>query len=239
MKSIQSLSHAEKKEAKYILARVVLEVLGRPKEHVEETRDKLLQQLKEHPQLHVVEEYIAEPKEEEDELFSSFLELGIWFDSPKTLLDFAMLYLPSHIELLEPDAMSMPLHQANELFNDLALKLHTLNKAYQETLFENKELASTLQVVVKNAVIVALSKRPMRLEQLSKLVGVEQEGLSKIVEQLIKENYVIKKAEPKSVENPPSFLYSLNVERLQKEQADPAQQTQQKQPQENEEDNKK
>ncbi len=112
-------------EDKEIRARVIIEVVGMPKEHVTETLNKLLEKIREDEELKLEKQEIFEPAELKDmKLFSSFVEADIKFKGIDKLVGFCFDFTPSSIEILEPLSFIFDAKFMNCLMNDFVTKLH-------------------------------------------------------------------------------------------------------------------
>jgi len=103
--------------------KAIIEILGKPKEHVEKTIENVLEELKKREGLKIVKEEIAETKEVE-QFFSSYIDVELKLDDLDKLIDFCFDFLPSNVEIIDPANMNMDSHQFAEYMNDLLAKLH-------------------------------------------------------------------------------------------------------------------
>ena len=108
-----------------IKAKIISEVVGSPQEHVDKTLQLLLDKIKERKNLQVKNEkmFSAQPMEKSS-LFSGFLEYDIEIEQVNTLVDFCFDFMPSSIEIIEPDNLKMNASDISSLFNELMARLH-------------------------------------------------------------------------------------------------------------------
>src|SRR3989338_1201874 len=105
---------------KKILFRAVVEVLGKPKEHVDSTLKGYLQKLKENSRYEVLKEDLAELKQhEESELWMAFAELEIKTAGVTEIIDFCFDCMPSLIEIIEPEELQLDSLAASSFLNDM------------------------------------------------------------------------------------------------------------------------
>ena len=91
-----------------ILFRALIEVLGKPKEHVEESLKGYVQKIKEDDRYNVVsEELAAIEKREKEELWTTFAELEIKTERIDHIIDFCFDFMPSVLEILEPNELTL------------------------------------------------------------------------------------------------------------------------------------
>ena len=182
LKNIFSSSSAMTK----ILFRAVVEVLGKPKEHVESTIKQYVDKLKQDPHHQVVHEERAEiKKQDHTDLWTIFTELEIRTEKMDHLIDFCFDYMPSVLEIIEPEKLTLSDVDVSTFLNDLQAKLHAVDMVAKEVKMENDVLRKSTAALLQNYVRVLLSKGDLTAEQLSKLTGVTQDKLEDFLDALI------------------------------------------------------
>ncbi len=112
-------------EDKQIKARVIIEVVGMPIDHVRETLNNLIEKIKDDKSLVLEKQEIFEPVElPEMKLFSTFVEADIKFTNMEKLIGFCFDFTPSSVEVLEPFSFIFDARFLNGLLNDIVMKLH-------------------------------------------------------------------------------------------------------------------
>ena len=126
--------------------KIVLEIAGFPKEHVEETMNLLLKKISEDKKINVINHNIHPSKlvDEESKVWSSFLELEFLINKFTSLLGVIFDYLPSSVEIVEPLKISENIGDMNDLLNDLTAKLHEYNHAIKTFQAQNQILGKEL-----------------------------------------------------------------------------------------------
>ncbi|MBI2499435.1 hypothetical protein HYV88_04300 [Candidatus Woesearchaeota archaeon] len=120
-----------------IKTKIINEVLGSPKEHVENTMKLLIDNMKKNKNLKFNSEKIFEAMQLEDKpLYSSFAELEIEFDILESVVGFCFDYMPSSIEILEPSELKLNAVNVSELFNELMARLHNNEMLLRNALAE-------------------------------------------------------------------------------------------------------
>ena len=108
-----------------IKAKIISEVLGSPQEHVDKTLNLLLDKIKNIKEFNVVNWKVFEAQKVEDKpLFTGFLEYEISVGTIEQVVGFCFDFMPSSIEILEPDDFQMPATDAGNILNDLLARLH-------------------------------------------------------------------------------------------------------------------
>jgi hypothetical protein len=127
-----------------IKARLIVEIVGMPKSHVEETILILGERFGAgNPDVKVTSKKVREPIQlENSSLFSAFIEFEVEVTDLATLIGLVFDYMPSSVEILEPEQISESLQNLNEILNDLAAKLHTYDAM-------NKKLLAQLNLLKK------------------------------------------------------------------------------------------
>src|SRR3989338_2726967 len=93
----------EKKDL--IRCRAILEVLGKPKEHVEKTIKLLVEKVKEDPEISVLNERYSEITPQEKTMFSIYVELEMVVKGITTLTGFCFDFMPSSLEIEKPEQL--------------------------------------------------------------------------------------------------------------------------------------
>lgn len=184
----------EKKDL--IRCRAILEVLGKPKEHVEKTINLLVEKVKENPNNSVLSEKFAEIKPEGKTMFSTFVELEIVFRGISELSGFCFDFMPSSIEIEKPEQFILKNRDISNILNDLQAKLHTVDMVTKTIKAERDFLKRNLGTTIKNIITILIKINKNTLEDLSKFTGINEEELQEHIESLIKEGK-IKKEEDK------------------------------------------
>lgn len=124
-----------------IRAKIIEEMVGSPKEHIETTFNDLLEKIKK--EFEVVEETINEPEEIKG-MWSTFVELEINFNDMNQLTGFCFDFMPSSVEIISPKELTVEHNDINNLLNDILAKLHQYSMLLKNTIAENKILKKKL-----------------------------------------------------------------------------------------------
>ena len=106
-----------------IKVRTIIEIVGKPKEHVEKTMEKVVELITKNEEFKLVSHETREPKEVKN-LWSSFTEFVINFSSLDVLSNFCFEFMPSSVEIEEPEKISMNSKEIENLLNDILSKIH-------------------------------------------------------------------------------------------------------------------
>lgn len=186
------MAEAEKQgEHAHIRCRTILEVLGKPKEHVENAIKEYIEHIKEDSELVVLNEDYSEIKEQ-SKLWSKFAELDLVIKGTKKLISFCFEYMPSSIEVVKPEHLVMANSELSNFLNDLQARLHNVDMAVKQLKGENDFLKLNMNAIMHNAIMICLRVSKLSLEQLSQVTGVNRQELEIFAEKLVKENKVKK-----------------------------------------------
>ena len=176
---------------KTILFRAIIEVAGSPAEHVQNTIKTYVQNLRENKQYQVVREEFGDVKKHEgEELWAAFAELEIRTDKTENIVSFCFEYMPSLIEVLEPQSLSFSDVDVSLFLNDLQARLHQLGIYSKNVKLENDHLKKNFGGLLKNYITVLLGKGNLNSEQLSGLTGIKKDMLEDFLDQLIDEGKI-------------------------------------------------
>ena len=121
-----------------ILVRSVIEVAGFPKDHIEEVMKKVVDKIKEN--FEVVKAEIFDSVELKDKLtgfWSVFTEIELKFDDINAITLFCFEYMPSSIEILEPEELKFGSMEFGGFINDLLARLHEYDMVVKNLQAEN------------------------------------------------------------------------------------------------------
>jgi len=112
-----------------ILAKVVVEIVGSPKEHVEVTIRKYINNIKDtfDVKSHVLYDAEKLSNEKYKGMYSSFVDLEIEFKDFKEITKMCFDYMPSSIDIIKPDKSTVEAQDIMDMFNDLMAKLHDMD----------------------------------------------------------------------------------------------------------------
>lgn len=122
-----------------------MEVIGAPKEHVEETLNEVVAKLKQEEEIKVTKDMSYEAELQQNGLWSAFAEIEYETSTLKKMLEICFDYMPSTFEILEPAGLEIDTNVIAELFNDLLAKLHRYAMAIKNLQAENILLKESLK----------------------------------------------------------------------------------------------
>lgn len=175
-----------------LLAKVIIEMLGAPKEHIEKTLKDYVEKLKDDKNLEIVKEEFI-PAEEQNKLFSTFAELSIKFSGAQKLLDFCFDSMPSSVEIIEPDTLQLDSVRFSDTINDMQAKLHNNDMIVKTLRAKNTILDKNAKKILRNFVSYMLDEEAKTMEELSSKMGISAQHLKPFLDELVKEGKVQEK----------------------------------------------
>ncbi|MFH1133256.1 MAG: hypothetical protein V1735_02100 [Nanoarchaeota archaeon] len=183
---------SERVEKGQLLCRIIIEILGAPKEHVEETLRGYVAQIKQSELYSIVEAELA-PAEPKDEMFSAFAELTLWMKNTSTLMAFCFDFMPSSIEIVKPGKLLFDSSQFAGYLNDLQARLHHTDMLLKTLTAQDTVLNKNAKALLKNLVTLSLRRGAQTMDELSLDCGISKSHLDKFMNHFIKEGYIGKK----------------------------------------------
>lgn len=172
--------------------KAVIEILGKPKEHVEETLKKYIEHIKEDKNYTITSEHHEEPVKQDDDMFSTFAELDIETNSIENVNGFCFDYMPSSVDIISPMSLTFKTSELTNISNDLMAKLHTMDMALKKLKNENDFLKRNTGAIIFNIIKIALFGKKLNIEQLSKVTGINTKELEHFVNTLEKDGSIAK-----------------------------------------------
>ena len=128
---------------------IVLEILGRPPEHVKEALNALITRLGTEKGVRIIDKEIHEPipAQNSKNLFTTFAEITLEIDSLYSYLGVLFAYMPSHIEIISPEKITLSNIDLNDLGNKLIQRLHDYDAITKKALYDIQILTKKLQEV--------------------------------------------------------------------------------------------
>ncbi len=131
---------------KGLRVKTIIEIVGSPKDHVEEALQLILEKLKDSKEkFTILEDKTFEAAQMGDKpLWSTFAEIKMEVKNMETLLGYCFDFMPSSIEFVEEEAVKISHKEAENIMNDLLARLHQydmlLKNIHAQNIILKKEL---------------------------------------------------------------------------------------------------
>ena len=141
---------SKKEDKKCIRSVLILEIIGRPPEHLTETLNDLAKQIHEEKGVEVVKKNINEPilMKDQKDFYTSFAEIEVDVEDILYLAIMMFKYMPAHIEVISPEHITLTNNGWNDIFNELARRLHSYDEIAGVLNMEKQILENKLREVL-------------------------------------------------------------------------------------------
>lgn len=152
-----------------ITAVLVMEILGKPPEHIKETLSSIIDDMGNQKDVKVISKKIAEPKQIErdgkkQDAYTTFAEVEIE-TSLHQLMMIMFTVTPSHIDIIQPEELRISNTSLNAFFNELITKLHKYDEIARLIMIERQMIADQLK---KGAMKVHMEKVGKKTKNIKK-----------------------------------------------------------------------
>ncbi len=108
----------------------ILEIIGKPKEHLIATLEKLIESMAKEKGIKIIEKKIKEPIEMKNnkDFFTTFAEVEIDAEEITQLVGLMFKYMPANVEIIEPEIIALSNSGWSDIISELTRRLH----AYDE-----------------------------------------------------------------------------------------------------------
>ena len=122
---------------KTIRTKSVIEIVGKPKEHITKTMNDVVQLIESNKKIDLISKNIAETKEVKG-LWSTFGEFEIDFSNFEDLGNFCFDFMPSSLEIIDPEELKVSSKEIEDFTNDVMAKLHQYDMVVKQMILQNK-----------------------------------------------------------------------------------------------------
>lgn len=182
-------------EEDYLLVRVVFEIVGNPKKHVEDTLNNLLTKLDSENGIRISKKEIEPAEETESNLYSTLAETELLVKDLYKLTWIIFNYTPASVELLEPGHIDLKDNKFNAVFNDLLAKLHESNQKMVNVSNTNIGLQQSINALLRNASLNVIGSKSLTPEEVGKPIGISGKQLKQILDKMVKEKTLVQEGE--------------------------------------------
>jgi hypothetical protein len=130
-----------------INARLVIELMGRPPEHIAESLNTLVVRMGAEKGVKIVDKKYNSPTrvKDTDNLFIAFAEVEAEFETLESFFGVVLNYMPANIEIFSPDKIKMSSHEVNSLSNFMIGKLHNYDAIAKRLIAERNILVKKVE----------------------------------------------------------------------------------------------
>jgi len=145
-----------------IQARMILEILGRPKDYMLSALSQLIERLSKENGILILEKKVHEPVHVKDskDLYTTFVELTLQIDTITQYFGILFAYMPSNIEVIFPESLTLNNCEFNELSIRLAQRLHDYDTITKKCLMEKTIAENKLKESSAHPILSRKDKKP-------------------------------------------------------------------------------
>jgi len=183
------------KDKGYIRILIVFELVGTPKDHVETTIKNYMANLKSDSRIEIINEDYADTVEQEDGMFSTFVEAELLVSSMDVLTWLAINFSPASIEVIEPNQLVFKESVITGWYNDLISKMHEISTVLRQERNVNQQLIVSVNSLIKNALLLSVKNSDKTIDELARDVGIIPDQLLEFVNFLVEKKKIVKKGD--------------------------------------------
>jgi len=135
---------------KTITVSFILEVIGRPKEHLVQALEEIISKIDSEEKVSVTNKKIHEPVplEKQPEFFTTYAEVEIKVEELLRLSALIFKYMPANIEVISPEKIVFDNNSLSEILSELARKLHGYDELARVMQADRKMLLEKIEELV-------------------------------------------------------------------------------------------
>jgi hypothetical protein len=126
---------------------IIIEILGRPKEHLVKTLEDIINQINNEKGVKVENKKIHEPNpvKDREDFFSTYAVVELELDELINLILVLFKYMPSNIEITYPEKLVFKNSDLSETLNEITRRLHKYDEIARIMESEKKILENKLK----------------------------------------------------------------------------------------------
>ena len=130
-----------------VSAVMILDVIGRPPEHLVESLEKIIENMGKEQGVILKSKQIKEPTlmKEQKDFYTTFAEVEIEVDEILYLAILMFKYMPAHIEIISPEILALSNNGFNDILNELTRRLHGYDEIARIMQIEKQILLNKIQ----------------------------------------------------------------------------------------------
>lgn len=130
-----------------IRAVLILDVIGRPKQHLIESLEKIIEEMSKEKGVSIKAKGIKEPTtmKENKEFYTTFAEIEVETEDVLYLAILMFKYMPAHIEVISPEIIALSNNGWSDILSELTRRLHSYDEIARIMQIEKHELLKKIQ----------------------------------------------------------------------------------------------
>ncbi len=133
-------------ETKGIKVALIIEVLGKPKEYLTDSLNKIIEQIDKEKGVVVEGKDIHDPKELENKkgFYTAFADVQVEIEEIRYLMVLMFKYMPAHVEIIHPELIALTNHGWGDIINELTRRLHGYDEIARVLQLQNQQFKAKL-----------------------------------------------------------------------------------------------
>lgn len=125
-----------------VKAILILDIIGRPPQHLVETLEKIVEDMRKEKGVIVKAKDIKEPivMKESKEFYTTFAEIEVETEDILYLAVLMFKYMPAHIEVISPESIALSNNGWGDILSELARRLHSYDEVSRVLQIEKEDL---------------------------------------------------------------------------------------------------
>ncbi len=126
---------------------MIIEVAGRPAEHLKKALEDHVEKLNNLKGVSLISKEFVEPKliEDEKQIFTCHSEVEVEVETLFRLTELIFDFMPSSVEVLEPETVKLSAQESTMFLNDLSGRLHKYDEIVKVAQMKNQQLFHAYQ----------------------------------------------------------------------------------------------
>jgi hypothetical protein len=137
----------DKEKTKGIRASIILEIIGRPPEHLIETLEEIIKNMDKEKGVSVINKKINEviPIKDQKDFYTTFAEVEIEVEDILYLAVIMFKYMPAHIEVIEPELIVLTNNGWTDILSELTRRLHGYEEVARVLQIKNSQMEKKIK----------------------------------------------------------------------------------------------
>ncbi|PLW79503.1 hypothetical protein C0585_07345 [Candidatus Woesearchaeota archaeon] len=173
----------------------IIEMVGKPKEHIQNTIKDYVSRIESHPEYTITKKDISRAKKTDDGFFSTFAELEVLVKDIHGVFAFCFNIMPASVEIIEPSELMMDNVAATDIVNELMAKLHEVDMIAKGANQKIANISQNFNGLTSNFIKFACNLKPRKIEEISDITGLPTKALIPLMDLLVKDKKLKKEGE--------------------------------------------
>jgi hypothetical protein len=137
-------------KVKTIRSTIILEIMGKPPEHLIKTLEGIIKSINEEKGVKVIDKKINEPIliKDNKEFYTTFAEIDLEVEDILYLTIIMFKYMPAHIEVVEPELIALTNNGWTDILSELTRRLHGYEEVARILQLQNSKMQKKMSELI-------------------------------------------------------------------------------------------